>query len=124
MPSCGFSALDVVFLAVHEHDNVGILLDRARFTQVGELRALVLAVLDLARELRQGDDRHGQLLGQRLQAGRDLRDLLHAAFRGAPRRAGQQLQIVDDQQAEPCWRLSLRARAASCAMEMPPVWSM
>src|SRR6476659_3948580 len=41
----------VILLAKHEHHDVGVLLDRARFAQVRELWALVVAVLDLAREL-------------------------------------------------------------------------
>src|SRR5580700_10251795 len=41
----------VIFLAEHEQHDVGILLDRSRLAQIGELRALVVAVLDLAREL-------------------------------------------------------------------------
>ena len=93
-------ALNIILLAVHEHDDVGVLLDRARFAQVRELRPLVLAVLDRARELRQRDDRHVQLLGQRLEAGGDLRHLLHAAFVARLGRARQQLQVVDDEQAE------------------------
>ncbi|GCC49577.1 hypothetical protein chiPu_0033706, partial [Chiloscyllium punctatum] len=48
---------EVVFLAIHEHHDVGVLLDRAGFTQVGKLGALVVAVFDLSRELRQRD--HG-----------------------------------------------------------------
>src|SRR6185295_2514891 len=40
-----FGALVIVLLAIDEHDDVGILLDRAGFAQVGELRPLVLALL-------------------------------------------------------------------------------
>ncbi len=36
--------LHVIFLAEHEENHVGVLFDRARFTQVGELRPLVLAL--------------------------------------------------------------------------------
>ena len=92
-------ALNIILFAEHEHDDVGVLLDGARFAQVGELRALVLAVLHRARELRQGDDRHVQFLGQGLEAGGDLRHLLHAvvALAGAAR---HQLQVVDDHEAE------------------------
>ncbi len=69
---------EVIFLAIHEHHDVGVLLDRAGFTQVGQLRALVVAVFDLTRQLRQRDDRNVEFLGQRLQAGGDLGDFLHA----------------------------------------------
>ena len=41
-----------------------------------------------------------QLLGKRFQPRGDLRDLLHAAFRGALGGAGQELEIVDDDEAE------------------------
>src|SRR5438045_7093315 len=45
----------VEFLPVQEHDQVGVLLDGARFTKVGQLRPLVVAgaLLRRARELRQ-----------------------------------------------------------------------
>src|SRR5690606_34034031 len=35
--------LDVIFLAEHEQNHVGVLFDGARFTKVGKLRALVVA---------------------------------------------------------------------------------
>jgi hypothetical protein len=72
-------------------------------------------LLDLTRELRQRHDRHVQLLGQRLQAGGDLGDFLHAAFRSrAPRRALQQLDIVDHQQVEAA--LALEPARAGCEL--------
>src|SRR6185312_10584286 len=37
--------LVIIFLAKQEHHHVGVLLDRTRFTQVGELRAFVVAAL-------------------------------------------------------------------------------
>src|SRR6266446_688906 len=54
----------VELLPVDEADDVGVLLDRARLAQVGELRAPVLAAALLrgARELRDGDDGHVELL--------------------------------------------------------------
>ncbi len=52
-------------------------------------------------ELRQGDHRHVQFLGQRLQAAGDLRDLLHAVFLPALARRIEELEVVDDDQAEP-----------------------
>ena len=95
----GLLALLVVLLAEHEHHHVGVLLDGAGFAQVGELRALVLAALDLARELGEGDDRDVQLLGDRLQALGDLGDLLHAALGAGGGGAGE-LEVVDDQHVE------------------------
>ena len=49
---------------------------------------------------------HRQLLRQRLEAGGDLGDLLHAVAL-APRRSGEQLQVVDDQHAEALLALQL-----------------
>jgi len=57
----------IVFLAEDEHHDVGILLDRTGFSQIRQHRPLVLALLDGARELRQGQYRHVQFLGDRLQ---------------------------------------------------------
>ncbi len=79
MPSLRLLVLKIIFLAEHEHDDVGVLLDRARFAQIRQLRALVVAAFDLTRQLRKGDHRHVHLLRQRLEAGGDLGDLLHAA---------------------------------------------
>ena len=65
------------------------------------MRPLVVAVLDLARQLRQRHDRHVELLGERLEVGGDLGHLLHAIFLGAAGRALQQLNVVDDQEIHP-----------------------
>jgi len=72
----GLRAFEVVSFAVNKHDDVGVLFDRDRIhAKVGELRALVLALLDGARQLRQGDDRDRQFLGQRLREFGNLRRL-------------------------------------------------
>ncbi len=68
--------------------------------EIRELRVLVLALLDLARELRQGNDGDVEFLGQRLQRRRDLGDFLHAVLGRASRGADEELDIVDDQQVE------------------------
>jgi hypothetical protein len=54
----GLARGDVIVLAEDEPDHVGVLLDRARFAQVRQLRALVLALFDRTAELRQRDHRH------------------------------------------------------------------
>src|SRR3954453_19862033 len=66
----------VVLVAVDEHHQVGVLLDRARLAQVGEDRPLVMALLDGARQLGQRDDRYLEVASEHLQGARDLRDLL------------------------------------------------
>src|ERR1041384_8055687 len=60
----------VDLVAVYEQDHVSVLLDGARFTQVGHHRFLVLALLDAAIQLRQRDHRAAELLRERLQAAR------------------------------------------------------
>ncbi len=95
----GLFALFVVFLAVHEHHDVGVLLNRARFTQVRELRAFIFAIFDLTRELREGHDGDLQFLGDGLETHRDFGNFVHTVFGTA--RAAHKLQVVHDQQIKP-----------------------
>src|SRR6516225_4263967 len=46
-----FFILEVVLLAEDKHHHIGVLLNRPRLSQVGELWAFVIAVLNLTREL-------------------------------------------------------------------------
>jgi hypothetical protein len=59
---------------------------------------LSVALLDFPRQLRQGDDRHLQLLGQGLDRARDLGNFGGAVLVVAV--GAHQLQVVDDDQAE------------------------
>ena len=68
--------------------------------QVGKLRPLVVTALDLTAELGERDDRHIELLGQRLERRRDLGDFLYAVLAGALARSRQQLDVVDDDEIE------------------------
>src|SRR3546814_2506682 len=63
-------ALNVLLVAVDEHEDVGVLLERAGLAQVGELRAPVLALLDGAPVLREGEDRDTATTGQGVEAAR------------------------------------------------------
>ena len=47
----GLLVLEVILLSEHEHHHVGVLLDGAGFAKVRQLRPLVVARLDLTREL-------------------------------------------------------------------------
>ena len=58
----------------------------------------VVSLLDRARELRQSDNRHLELLGERLERARYFRDLGGAVLPLRARR--HELQVVDDHQAE------------------------
>jgi hypothetical protein len=42
------TVFEVIFLAIDEQDNVGVLLDRPRFAKIRELRPLVVALFNLA----------------------------------------------------------------------------
>src|SRR5256885_15348966 len=90
----------VELLAVDEADDVGVLLDRARLPQVGELRTAVLApaLLGRARQLRQRHDGDVELFRERLERARDERDLLLAALR--VRRALHHLEGIHDDHAD------------------------
>ena len=97
---------------VEEEDHVGVLLERARLAQIGELGLLALAGLDRARELGERHHRHVQLLGQRLERARDLGDLLLPVLRVAP---PHELQVVDHDQVEPV--LGLHAPGLGARLE-------
>ena len=105
-------ALVIVLLAVDEHDDVGVLLDRAGFAQVGELRPLVLALLDGARELRERQDRHVSSLAIAFRP-RVISESSCTRFSLRLRAdRADQLQIVDDDEAEAVLALQPpRARA-------------
>ena len=97
----GLAHLVIIFLAEHEQHDVGILLDRARLAQVGKLRTFIIAAFDLARQLRQRQDRNVKILGERLEPRGNFRDFLHAAFAATTVRALQKLKIVDHKEIEP-----------------------
>ena len=66
-PFSSSSVFIIHFFAENEHDDVGVLLDGAGFTQIGKLRAVVAAaLLGRARELRKRDERHIELFGNAL----------------------------------------------------------
>ena len=80
-----------------ESHDVGVLLDGPRFAQVRKLGAFrTAAQLRSTAQLREGDDRHVQLLGDGLQRAGDESHLLFAVALRILRSAGHQLQIVDD----------------------------
>ena len=62
----------VIFFAVDEEDDVGVLLQGTGFTQMAELRALVLGLLNGTAELRKGDDRYVQFTREGFQRAGDL----------------------------------------------------
>src|SRR5690606_22206107 len=94
----GLRRRNVILGPAQEHDEIGVLLERAGLAQVGELRAVIGSLLGRARELGQRDDRHGQLLRQRLETPGDLADLLLPVLR-APARV-HELDVVHDDEAE------------------------
>ena len=94
-------AIGVVHLvAIDKQDQVGILLNRARFPQVRHDRPLVGTLFKGAVELREGDDRHMQFFGQALQRTGDLGQFGGAVFFAAAAATGHQLQVVHHDQAQ------------------------
>src|SRR3546814_14091302 len=89
-----------LILAEHEQHHVRVLFDRARFAQIGKLRALVLAPLDRTAELRERQHRHIEILGQRLEPAADFGDFLHAIVAAAAPRAREQMKIIDHHRSE------------------------
>src|SRR5215207_11583992 len=85
-------------VAVDEHDDVGVLLDRPGLAEVGQHGALVGPQLELAGELAEGDDGTLELAGEDLEATADLGHL-DLAVLGRPTTA-HQLEVVDDDHAE------------------------
>ena len=83
---------------MQQDDHVGILLKRARLTQVANCWHLVSTLLGCTVELRQRDDRHVEFFRQQLQRTRELAHLLLAAL--DPLAARHELQVVDDDEAQ------------------------
>src|SRR6185312_10712326 len=86
--------LVIDLLAVDQQDHVCVLLDRAAFAQIRHDGFLVVPLRHGAVELRQGNHRDRQLLGENFQAARDFADLGRAILLRA--RNLHELQIVDD----------------------------
>jgi hypothetical protein len=53
-----------LLLAEDEHDQIRVLFESAGFAQIGKLRAVIGSGFRRARELREGDQGHVQLLGE------------------------------------------------------------
>ena len=66
---------------IEKRDDVSVLLDAAALAQIGELRPPVRPGLDRARQLRTGDNRQVQFLGQRFERSRNTRDFLFPVVR-------------------------------------------
>ena len=85
-------------IPVDEHDDVSVLLDRTRLTQVRVDRALVGSLFKGAVELGERHHRRIELLGQRLERARDFGNLVGPVFRGAADL--HQLQVIDHDQTD------------------------
>ena len=96
----GLAHLMIVFFAEYEEHDVGVLLDQSQLSQIRQLRPLVLAAFDLARQLRERKNRNVELFRQRLEPGGNFSDFLHAAFGRPAGRSLQELKVIDNQQIE------------------------
>ena len=83
------------FLAVQEHDRVCVLLDRAGFTKVAQLRSLVGAGLESAAQLAECHHGDAELTGEQLESSADLGDL-ELTVLDAVAAPAHELQVVDD----------------------------
>ena len=90
----------IIVVAVDKHDNVGVLLDGAGFTQVGKHGLFIRALLGRTRKLRQAYHRDVQFLRHNLERAGNLRDLLRTVV-APPAARLHELQIVDYDQAQP-----------------------
>ena len=93
-----FIAVLVVHLVpVQEDDQIRILLNRPGFTQIRHYRALVGPLFQRAVQLRQGQYRTIQLLGDPLQGAGNFRNFVHPVFHPGHL---HQLQVIDHDQAQ------------------------
>ena len=94
----GFDLLrKVVLVAVDEHHNIGILLNRTGFTEVAQTGSLVLTGFDSTVQLGQRDDRNMELSRKALKRPRDHGDLLLTVLLARP---VHQLEVVDHDQVK------------------------
>src|SRR5215472_15351157 len=86
--------------AVDEQDDVRVLLDGARFAEVGELR---LALLAFWRASQLAENEHGnlQFLRQRLQRARNTGDFFLAVGGAAIQRRNDELNVIHDDERKP-----------------------
>ena len=68
----------VIILAVDEPDHIGVLLDRAGFAQIGELRAFIFALFNRAAKLGQRNNGHAEFLGERFKTTANFGDFVDA----------------------------------------------
>ena len=97
-----FAGVNIVgvkhFWAVEQKDHVGVLFQRARFTKVGYLGALVVALFGATVELGDGDNGDFQFLSQEFELAGELGDFLLTAFHFFA--GAHQLEVVDGDQIE------------------------
>src|SRR5699024_9372886 len=74
----GFFVLNIVVFTINEHDDIGILFDRAGFTQVRHDRTFIVTLFNAAVQLGQSNNRNVQFLGKNFQSAGNFRELLHA----------------------------------------------
>src|SRR5260221_599162 len=101
-PLIGF----VVLRPEKKHDDVRVLLDRARLAKVAQDRAFVGTLFRCTAQLRDRDHRDAQLASQSLQCARDRRHLLDAVV-VASRTTVHQLQVVDEDHVDVVAHLGL-----------------
>src|SRR6516162_1165183 len=83
--------------AIDEHDNVGVLFDRAGFVKIGQLGAALVAFGSTG-ELAEDQDGSLQFLGEAFEPARNAGDFFLAGIK--PATSGDELEVVDDEERE------------------------
>ena len=104
----GFGAV----FAVEEHDDVGVLFDRTRFAQVGELRHLVGARFDGARELGEREDGDIEFAGELFESAGYFGNFLDAVVAASSAAPFHELEVVDNDEPELMFRLEAARHGA------------
>src|ERR1700704_1900333 len=97
----------VVLGAKKKHDDVRVLLDAARFSQIAQDRTLVWTLFGCTAQLRDRNHRDSQLTSQTLEGSRDRRHLLDTVVITSRRPAVHQLQVIDEDHVDVVAHLGL-----------------
>ena len=106
--SVGFGAV----FAVEEHDDVGVLFDRARLSQVGKFRHLIGARFDGARELGEGENGNIEFSGELFETAGYFGNFLDTVVAVSSAATFHELEIVDDNESEFVFRLEAARHGA------------
>ena len=97
----------IVIGTVYEHNGIGILLDGAGFTEIRQLRCVIVSLRRASRQLRQGKYRHAEILSQDLQIS-GYRRYFFVPRLFVVSGQGNELEIVDHYESGLCLGISAK----------------